>query len=454
VRETAGWVEREMTSPEGAFWSAIDAETHGHEGAYYVWTREELQEALGEEDFAFLAPLLGFEGRPFFEGSHYVLHVPAPVPELAGRRKMAEDDLLRDLDAGKARLLAARDKRERPATDDKILADWNGMLITGLAVAGEVLGERSYVDRAARAAEFVLTAMRPAGGPLLHAWRKGQGKIPAQLGDYVFMIRGLLALHKASGEERWLRAAVELTEEQIQRLRDPQGGFFMAGESPDVLFRSKDVFDGATPSSNAIAVLNLIDLAKRTGDWNYRVGARASLCAFAQVIETHPDAVRMLCVAVREYHQTETGRIPEETRVAGEPMEERAARERSAEAAGVGKLVHEAEGVVRARLETAEPGADGWRAFRLTLEVAPGWHLQANPASEGYLVPTEVKGEVRNVRYPEGTPFKPGFAREPISVYEGTVEIAGEARGERIAVGYQVCDEGRCLPPVEKDLTP
>jgi uncharacterized protein YyaL (SSP411 family) len=454
VRETAGWVEREMTSPEGAFWSAIDAETHGHEGAYYVWTREELQEALGEEDFAFLAPLLGFEGRPFFEGSHYVLHVPAPIPELASRRRMEESDLLRDLDAGKARLLAARDKRERPATDDKILADWNGMLITGLAVAGEVLGERSYVDRAARAAEFILTAMRPAGGPLLHAWRKGQGKIPAQLGDYVFMVRGLLALHKASGEERWLRAAVDLTEEQIRRLRDPLGGFYMAGESPDVLFRSKDVFDGATPSGNAIAVLNLIDLAARTGDWNYRVGARAALCAFAQVIETHPDAVRMMCVAVREYHQTETGRIPEETRVAEEPVEERAARERGAEAAGVGKLVHEAEGVVRTRLEAGEPGADGWRSFRLTLEVVPGWHLQANPASENYLVPTEVKGEVRNVRYPEGTPFKPGFAKVPISVYEGTVEIAGEVRGEKIAVRYQVCDELRCLPPVEKDLTP
>src|SRR5215217_4108905 len=239
VRETAAWIEREMTSPEGAFWSAIDAETHGHEGAFYVWTPEELREALGEEDAAFLAPLLGFGGPPFFEGSHYVLHLPEKLEEVARRRRMPLEDLMRDFDAGRAKLFAARARRERPLTDDKILADWNGMLINGLAVAGKLLGEPAFVARAAQAAAFILGTMRASweegNGPLLHAWRNGQGRIAAYLGDYVFLVRGLLALHDATGEERWLRAAAGLTSEQVERLRDPNGGFFVGGSSPDVL---------------------------------------------------------------------------------------------------------------------------------------------------------------------------------------------------------------------------
>ena len=453
VRETAEWVAREMTSPEGAFWSAIDAETHGHEGAFYVWTEDELRAALGEEDFTFLAPILGFEGPPFFEGSHYVLHLPERLESVASRRRMPVPDLLKEVELGKAKLLAARANRERPLTDDKVLADWNGMLITGLAVAGKLLGERSYIDRAAKAASFLLSAMRPEGGPLLHAWRKGQGKIAAYLGDYVFVVRGLLALHEATGDRRWLSAAVELTEEQTRRLRDPEGGYFVAGESADVLFRSKDVFDGATPSGNAIAVLNLLELAARTGDLGLRVQARHALQAFAHVLESHPDAVRMMTIAALRYHRTETGGPHEEPE---EPLEVVAAHERDATAAGVGKLEREAEHLVGAWLAMGEESG-GFRPFRLALEIAPGWHLQANPASEEFLVPTEVRaegGEVRNVRYPEGEKTQASFLEEPLSVYSGRVEIVGEISGPgKIVLVYQACDEARCLPPVERELT-
>ena len=453
ARETAAWIEREMTSPEGAFWSAIDAETHGHEGAFYVWTREELLEALGEEDFAFLAPLLGFSGPPFFEDSHYVLHLPERLDEVARRRRMSLEDLMRELDAGRAKLFAARSRRERPLTDDKILADWNGMVIAGLAAAGKLLNEPSFVGRAARAADFILGTMRSAGGPLLHAWRQGQGRISAYLGDYAFLVRGLLALHDATEEERWLRAAIDLTSEQVVRLRDAGGGFFVAGTSPDVLFRSKEVFDGATPSGNAVAVLNLIDLARRTGDLGWRAEARMALCAFGSVIESHPDAVRMLVLALRRYHET-TG-APEEAEA--EYDEARASHERSAEAAGVSKLEHEAEKMVAVRLTWDGEGTGGWRPFRLVLQIAPGWHLQANPATEDYLVATEVKAgercDLRNVRYPEGERFPSRYSQQPIAVYTGQVEITGEASGtERLRLTYQPCDETRCLPPVTRTL--
>ena len=451
ARETAAWVAREMTSPEGAFWSAIDAETHGHEGAFYVWTREELLDGLGEEDFAFLAPLLGFDGPPFFEGTHYVLHLPERIEEAAPRRRMSPEDLMRDLDAGRRKLLAARERRERPATDDKVLTDWNGILIAGLAVMGRLLDEPSEVERAARAAQFILENMRPEGGTLLHSWRQGQGKIPAYLSDYVFLVRGLLALHEATGEERWLAAAVDLTSEQVERLRDPEGGFFVAGESPDVLFRSKEIFDGAIPAGNAVAVLNLLELSRRTGDLGWRAEARAALMAFGHLIESHPDAVRMMVVALRRYHETGAG--PQEADAVYD--ESRAAFERSAEAA-TAKLDREAEEIVKAHLELRGMG-EGWRPFRLVVEIAPGWHLQANPASEPYLVATEIEaedGEVRNVRYPEGEPLASRFSQQPIQVYTGRVEIAGEVAGTgRLSLTYQPCDETRCLPPVRRALS-
>ncbi|HEX9940804.1 MAG TPA: DUF255 domain-containing protein [Thermoanaerobaculia bacterium] len=452
ARETASWIAQEMTSPEGAFWSAIDAETHGHEGAFYVWSREELLDVLGEEDFTFLAPLLGFDGPPFFEGTHYVLHLPERLEEAAGRRRMTPQDLWEQIDAGRRKLYMAREGRERPLTDDKILTDWNGMAITGLAAAGRLLDERSLVLGAARAADFILREMRPGGGPLLHVWRNGQGKIPAYLDDYVYLVRGLLALHEATGEERWLKTADDLTCEQLKRLRDPEGGFFVAGASPDVLFRSKEVFDGATPAGNAVAVLNLLELARRTGDLGWRGEARAALRAFGQLVESHPDAVRMMTVAARRYHETGAG--PEEADA--EYGEIRAAFERSAEAAGVSKLEHEAEKMVKARLELDGEAAGGWRPFRLVLEIAPGWHLQANPATEPYLVATEVRAEgggLRNVRYPEGEPLPSRLSHEPIAVYTGRVEITGEVSGaERLSLTYQPCDETRCLPPVTRAL--
>ncbi|HYG64892.1 MAG TPA: DUF255 domain-containing protein, partial [Thermoanaerobaculia bacterium] len=463
ARETAAWIAREMTSPEGALWSAIDAETHGHEGAYYIWTREEIDALIGSEDAEFLAPLLGFAGPPFFEDQYYVLHLPERLEDAARRRRMPEADLLREVEALKARLFEARGRRERPLTDDKILADWNGIAIAGLAVAGQLLGEPDLVARAARAAEFVLTRMRPAGGPLLHSWRQGQGKVVAMLGDYAFLVRGLLALHTATGEPRWLGAAAELTEEQIRRLRDVQGGFFVAGESSDILFRSKDVFDGATPAGNAVAILNLLDLAERTGEGVWRTEARAALQAFASLVEGYPDAVRMLTIAARRFHRAEGSWGPAVAPVSMEHgVEERAAHEREATAAGVFKLEREAEHLVTPRLElgeVAEGGEDGWRPFRLALEIAPGWHIHGNPASEAYLVATEVRAEgasLRGVRYPEADELQPGFADKALAVYERTVEITGEvgevSSGGRLLVTFQPCDDTRCLPEATVEM--
>jgi hypothetical protein len=385
---------------------------------------------------------------PFFEGDRYVLHLPERIEQAAARRKMDPGELQREVQEIEAKLLAARSRRERPLTDDKILADWNGTVICGLAAAGEALGDPSLVERAAAAARFVLERMRAPDGVLLHAWRQGQGKIAAYLEDYAFLVRGLLALHRAQKDDRWLRAAAELTEEQIRRLRDPQGGFFGAAESPDLLFRSKDVFDGAMPAANAVAILNLLELAERTGENQWKSEARAALQAFAPMVQTYPDGARMMSVAARRYHKLDV-----------EGVESHAAWERTAAASGAEKLAHAAEGLVKVRLDEMQEVGDGWQRFRMALEIAPGWHIQANPASEEYLVPTEVIGEggaeVRGLSYPEGELMAEGFAGgRPLAVYAGRVEITGEVRGgSRLMLRFQPCDDARCLPPVEHAVT-
>jgi uncharacterized protein YyaL (SSP411 family) len=435
VRETAAFLAREMTSAEGALWSAIDAETDAREGAFYVWTKEQLEAVLSKEEVAFLAPLYGFDGPPFFEGHEYVLHLPKRLGEAAEQRdptrKDSREELLERIAPLRRKLFQARAERERPLTDDKILADWNGMAIGGLAVAGRLLEDPSIVAQAERAADFVLRKMQSADGTLLHSWREGVGKIPAYLADYAFLVRGLLALDEAAEGERWRKAAVELTKEQIRRLRDPRGGFFVAAESPDLLMRSKDVFDGATPSANAVAVQNLLALAERTGEEHWRKEAAAALKAFGRILEQAPGNVPTLAVAAQRYGAA--GKAPA---VAAEGPMEKLAREVVAVSAEAGEVLKD------------------HRPVTVRLAIRDGWHINANPASNEYLIPTSVANtegeEPTGIQYPPGKKLETEFADQPIAVYEGTVEIPVEtsAAVTSLRVTYQPCEESRCLAPV------
>ncbi len=439
VRETAAFLAREMTAPQGAFWSAIDAETDGHEGAFYVWTRAELEATLGREDTPFLAPLYGFDRPPFFEETHYVLHQPLSFEEVATRRRMPISELLGEIEPARQTLFAARAARKRPATDDKILADWNGTAIAGLAVAGELLGEPGMVAAAARAADFVLSAMRP-DGTLHHTWRGGVAKVPAFNSDYAYLIHGLLALHSATGEGRWLDSARDLSAEQCARLEDPNGGFFTCAISADVLFRSKDIFDGALPAANAIAIDNLLGLFEQTGERTYLDSARRALSAVAAVVSQHPEGVKSTAIAARRYWRL-SAEVPG-AEPSGPSFED---------------LASQAERLVQPNFELSPPRVDGWRRWKLTLVIEPGWHLNANPASAEFLVPTLVEAEgarLQEIVYPAGHKVKMAYGDAPLAIYSGTVEIEGELLEEtetaRLMLTYQACDENRCLPPITR----
>jgi uncharacterized protein YyaL (SSP411 family) len=440
ARQTAGFLSTEMTSPEGAFWSAIDAETDGREGAYYVWRREELQDALGDEDFGFLAPLFGFAGAPFFETDRYVLNLPETMGDLARRRRVEPGDLLAHIQPLRAALLRVRSRRQRPVTDDKILSDWNGLAICGLAVAGRLLPDEEMTRRASDAAEFVLARMHPDGAPLRHTWRRGVARVEAFLGDYAFMIRGLLELHDSTGESRWLTAAVLLAEEQERRLGDPIGGYFVAAASDEVPFRSKEIFDGALPSGNGIAVQNLLKLADASGEERWVERADKAIGAFSAVLEQRPETVKTLLVAAHRFQQMGT-------------------YERRAAAAIPSDLEDESLQKISAILAIGLADAQGWQPFRLELRIEQGWHVNAPGGDESSpnlnLIGQDM--EIRGLRWPEAEWLRLAGSFEAVPVYSGLLQIRGQLRAAspalaRLSVEVQPCDERRCLPAARIEL--
>jgi hypothetical protein len=450
AHRTLEFVLREMTGPEGGFWSAIDAETDGHEGAYYTWTAEELERALPGEDGALFRAVYGLEGPPPFEGERYVLFLHTPLAEQARAGGVAEAELRRRLEAGRRALLEARARRERPPTDDKVLADWNGLMIGAMARAGARLAAPRYLEAAARAARFVLASLRDERGGLLHSWRGGRAHVPAFLDDYAFLVEGLLELHASSGERLWLDEAVRLAEEQERRLGDPRdGGYYAAGEDPRLLVRAKPAFDGAVASGNGIAALNAVALFRATGDPAWRDRAESTLVAFADGLEQAPLAHVTLVRALERLRETERPAVASPRREA--PVSSPA----PATAPSASALEEEAYEAVEVlgRLGTSDD--DAWKPFRVELAVRAGWHVNANPAGEG-LVATAVAGvtgRVRDVRYPAGEGWDGGGG--PVPVYRGRVVVEGLVErtvggAASVELTYQACDEGRCLPPVSR----
>jgi uncharacterized protein YyaL (SSP411 family) len=439
ARATLDFVLRELTGPESGFLSAIDAETHGHEGAYYTWTKDELRELLPPEDHALLASVYGFGGDPNFEGDRYVLHLPRRLDEAARDLGLTGEELARRLERERQALLRARDRRPRPLVDDKVLTDWNGLMIGAMARAGEQLGERRYVEAAGRAAEFVLSRLRePGTGALLHVWREGEARIPAFLDDYAFLVEGLLRLHASTGEERWLAEAARLAAEQERRLGDgEEGGYFAAGEDPRLLFRAKPAYDGAAASGNGTAVLNLLELEHLTGKAEHGLRAEAALRAFAEGISRLPLAHVTLVRALARLREAVPAPVADRVAAREEPLDDLA------------REVVEVDGRLGA-------GPGPWRAFVLDLTVREGWHVNANPAGLASLVATSlspVLGELRGVRYPAGEPFGPASSRVP--VYRGRVRLEGEVQppdvgAPSLELSYQACDDTRCLPPVTR----
>ena len=266
VQEILGYVLRDMTSQQGGFFSAEDADSEGEEGAYYLWGAEELKEVLEKEDLRLLIRLFDIYESGNFETGRNILIARSTFKDAASVLGVSEGDLWRRWEGIRERLLSVREKRVHPQKDDKILADWNGLMISALAKAAQALNRPDYANAAARAADFILNEMKTEDGRLLHSYREGSA-ISGCLDDYAFLVWGLIDLYETLFEIKYLRAAAKLTRAMIEHFWDNgKGGlFFSPDDASDLPLREKAFRDGAIPSGNSAAMLDLLRLSHLTG---------------------------------------------------------------------------------------------------------------------------------------------------------------------------------------------
>jgi uncharacterized protein YyaL (SSP411 family) len=277
------YVLRDMTDPDGPFFSAQDAETDAIEGKYYVWSGDEIDMLLGA-DAKLFRRLFGVVDEPEFEHGN-VLYRAVPLEQ-----SIVDTGQTARVAQMHQKLLATRIKRKPPLLDDKVLTSWNGLMIRSLADGGRVLKKPEYTRAATRAAEFLIAKLRDnSKGHLLRTYRQGKSKLHAYLVDYAFLAEGLLALHQATGDEKWLTEARKLTDEQISLYWDKtrHGFYFTSHNHEELLARTQNGFDSVLPSGNSTSVRNLVRLAKRTGDAKYRTYAQQTLEAFAPQMREH-----------------------------------------------------------------------------------------------------------------------------------------------------------------------
>jgi uncharacterized protein YyaL (SSP411 family) len=307
AREIFAYVLRDMTDSAGGFYSAEDADSEGEEGKFYLWTQGEVKDILSEEEAELVSTVFNMEkGGNFSEeatgrqtGTN-ILFLKRTLAEIASDLGIPLDDLHHKLEGARAKLFNARTKRVHPHKDDKILTDWNGLMIAALAKGAQVFGEPLYEEAARRSANFVLASMADAKGRLYHRYRDGEAAIPAFVDDYAFLTWGLIELYEATFETSYLHRALDCTTLMLKHFWDGKtGGFyFVADDADKILTRKKETYDGAAPSGNAVAMLNLLRLARLTAHPEYEEKAADISRTFSTAIAQSPASHTQLLIAL------------------------------------------------------------------------------------------------------------------------------------------------------------
>jgi len=302
ARDVFEWVLREMRSPEGGFYSALDADSEGEEGKYYVWTPGEIAEVLGPQEAGLFGNVYGVAPGGNFDGGRSVLHLERTPAQIAAELRTEEGELRLRMASARTRLLRARERRVRPGRDDKILADWNGLTISALAYGGRVLDEARYVQAAERAARLVLGTMT-RDGRLLHSYTDGRARHPAYLTDYAFLVAALLDLYEATFDPAWVSEARGLAARMIDLFRgDRSGGlYFTARDHEPLIARTREGNDGALPAGASVAALALPRLSALTGEDSFRDAAGEILRLYRDRIERFPSAFGMMLCALDQH---------------------------------------------------------------------------------------------------------------------------------------------------------
>ncbi len=299
AREIFEYVLRDMTDADGGFYSAEDADSEGHEGTFYVWTPAQVQKVLGPELAELFCRYYDVSEAGNFEGKS-IPHVTRTPQALARQTGLEPQEVAARLEDARGRLFEAREQRQHPLKDDKVLTAWNGLMIAALAKGAAVLGDPAYLKAADRAAEFVLERLRAPDGRLWRRWRLGEAAHRGCLEDYAFMVWGLLELYQAGHQVAHLEKALELNRTCLELFWDhDSGGFFFTPQGDEqLLVRDKDLYDGATPSGNSAALCNLLRLGRLTGQGDLEERADTMLRVFAAQAGEHPMAFCHLMSAV------------------------------------------------------------------------------------------------------------------------------------------------------------
>jgi uncharacterized protein YyaL (SSP411 family) len=303
VEETLSWVLREMTSPEGPFYSTLDADSEGVEGKFYVWSLPQVEEVLGKDLADTFTYVYDVSEEGNWEG-HNILHRSRTYAQDAGLLGMPEPELRRRLGEARRKLYEARSRRVWPGRDEKALTSWNGLMIAAFAQAAQVLENPAYADAAGHAADFILKRMRTADGRLVRTYSAGfQPKLNGYLEDYSFLVDALISLYETTFELRWIESALDVARVMTEQFWDAaEGGFFFTGRDHEQLItRSKDPQDSAIPSGNSMAVTALLRLAKLTGRADLQEKAEETLRLFRGLLAGHPMAAGQMLVALDFY---------------------------------------------------------------------------------------------------------------------------------------------------------
>lgn len=453
------WLQREMTSPRGAFYSAIDSGEVGKEGEAYVWSAERLRDVLGEEDAKLFVDVYNIlEQGNFHEEStgertgKNIPHLAKPIREIAETRSLDPDELKGRLRTIREKLLADRLTWPQPHKDDKILTSWNGLMIAALARAGDRLNDQRYVQAAIDAADFIEQKLI-RDGKLLRTYRDGTAKQPGYLDDYAYFCDALLELHTVSEDRRWLGLATSLVDVMLSDFQDEAaGGFFFTGDDYETLIvRSRGLGGGGNlPNANGVTARVLLRLHELTDNGKYLDAAAGTLRAFASQMAGQPHTNEDLLTATADYLQTrEAERISDVTKKRQPDQSER-----------VGPVS------IRVSVSPAEAAHGKKVELTVTLQIDAGWHLYADNPDADFVTPTQVNvssdGPITAaaVRLPDGEAKADPVLKQTLQIYRGTqtvrVPVSVDAQAEpgeatvRVTVKFQACDDQRCLQPQSK----
>ena len=307
AREILTYILRDMTDKEGGFYSAEDADSEGVEGKFYLWSSDQITDCLAADEADLVRKIFNVSRTGNFSEEatgertgRNILHLTNGLAKLADDLNVSPAQLQERLEAARGKLFQQREERIHPHKDDKILTDWNGLTIAALSQAGRVLDEPEYIQAAEKAAEFILTKLRRPDGRLLHRYRDGQAGIDAHLDDYAFLVWAMLELYETTFDLSYLQTALNLNEKMLTLFWDDAAGalFFTADDAEKLLIRQKESYDGAVPSGNSVAMMNLLRLARITSDSDLEAKAALIGSTFAGALRQTPSAHTQMMQAV------------------------------------------------------------------------------------------------------------------------------------------------------------